>query len=207
MTQTTVDAIPETVRFDHDATLALQEYARRLEQHVAELARDNERLAAMTRTAPSVGLCNRPSFLATLPAIVAKAVGESCDVAVLVLQIDDFSGIISTGGMQAGARAEQLVADVLRRSLGLSDTASFFGEGTFAVALPQMDGTRAWQIACQLIERLAGRVSLSIGLGTLGGRGCTSEQLLACAYRAMHQAKLRGGDQIELVTCRASRMR
>jgi diguanylate cyclase (GGDEF)-like protein len=167
------------------------------------LARDrvSESLDELTRAAtvdPVTGLFNRRHFEAQIQAEVQRARRQDQDLALLMVDIDDFKRINDTLGHLEGDRALRDVAGLLRRGVRIFDLCARYGGEEFAILMP--GATR--QVAVQVAERIrrgiqersvqsVAPMTVSVGVGFLEP-GHTEEDLIGAADRALMAAKRAG---------------
>jgi diguanylate cyclase (GGDEF)-like protein len=175
------------------AALALNREAMGAE--VAELRR-------MATVDPVTGLYNRRYFETRLEAEIQRASRQHQDLAVLMLDIDNFKRINDTWGHIEGDRVLQEVAELLRTRTRVFDVCARFGGEEFVIVMP----AAGRQIALRVAERIrrevkahtshAGvRITLSVGIGMLG-RVTSPTALLESADRALIAAKGAGKDAV-----------
>ena len=168
------------------------------EAMVAEVAE----LRRMATVDPVTGLYTRRYFETRLEAEVQRASRQRQDLAVLMLDIDDFKRINDTWGHIEGDRVLQEVAELLRTRVRVFDVCARFGGEEFVIVMPGA----ARQIAVRVAERIrrevkartshAGvKITISVGVGMLG-RLTTPTALLESADRALIAAKSAGKDAV-----------
>ena len=168
--------------------------------------RVSESLDELTRAAtvdPVTGLFNRRYFEAQIQAEVQRARRQEQDLALLMVDIDDFKRINDTLGHLEGDRALRDVANLLRRGVRIFDLCARYGGEEFAIVMP--GATR--QVAVQVAERIRrgiherslqspASMTVSVGVGFLGPDQ-TEEDLIGAADRALMAAKRAGKNVVK----------
>ena len=163
--------------------------------------RVSESLDEATRAAtvdPVTGLFNRRYFETRIEAEVQRARRQQQDLALLMVDIDDFKRINDTFGHLEGDRALRDVADLLRRGVRIFDVCARYGGEEFAIVMPGATRQMAVQVAERIRQGVHDRsriaplpMTLSIGVGFLGPEQ-SQEDLIAAADRALIAAKRAG---------------
>jgi diguanylate cyclase (GGDEF)-like protein len=168
--------------------------------------RTSQSLDELSRAAsvdPVTGLFNRRHFEAQLHAEVQRARRQQQDLALLMVDIDDFKRINDTLGHLEGDRALRDVANLLRRGVRIFDLCARYGGEEFAILMP--GATR--HVAVQVAERIrrvvhersaksAAAMTVSIGVGLLGPDQ-SEEDLIGAADRALMSAKRAGKNVVK----------
>ncbi len=173
-----------------------------------ELRQANEQLARLASTDDLTGLANRRALQEALVRDLARADRDNTVLSVLMLDIDRFKAINDTHGHAQGDAVLRELGALLQGSLRASDVAGRYGGEEFLCILPCTDTQGALVVAQRIRSRLAAqsfgnadqpfRVTTSIGVATVGGPGCRSqeEQLLRRADDSLYQAKREGRDRV-----------
>jgi diguanylate cyclase (GGDEF)-like protein len=171
------------------------------------LARERvtESLDELTRVAtvdPVTGLFNRRYFETRLHAEVQRARRQSQDLALLMVDIDDFKRINDTFGHLEGDRALKEVADLLRSGVRIFDLCARYGGEEFAIVMPGATRQMATQVAERIRRGIQERsrldplpVTVSIGVGLLKPDHAP-EDLIGVADRALIAAKRAGKNAV-----------
>ncbi|MBN9401378.1 MAG: GGDEF domain-containing protein, partial [Burkholderiales bacterium] len=162
--------------------------------------RAQQRALAYQATRDSLtGLLNRGEFL--------RRLGErahACATApwtLVISNLDGFKEVNEALGHDAGDRVLALFADVLRARVRAGDLCARIGGEEFVVLAPNLGPLSALDLADRIRRGLAerasrttGRLSVSIGIACASVDGHDLDRLLACADRALYEAKASGRD-------------
>jgi diguanylate cyclase (GGDEF)-like protein len=184
--------------------------ALRLFAPMASLAIDRDRISGelddLTRAAtvdPVTGLFNRRHFEARVVAEVQRARRQQQDLALMMVDIDDFKRINDTFGHQEGDRALREVADLLRSGVRIFDVCARYGGEEFAIVMPGASEQMAIHVAERIRAGIHERSSLdplpitvSIGVGFLRPHD-SADQLIASADAALISAKRAGKNVVK----------
>lgn len=176
----------------------------------------NQSFGELTRMATVdavTGLFNRRYFEGRLVEEVERARRQQQDLALLMIDIDDFKRVNDLRGHLEGDRTLHDVADLLRQSLRIFDVCARFGGEEFAILMPGASATVARQVA----ERIRGRVdshfaheslrvTVSVGVGMLASE-LGSRDLVEMADRALMAAKAAGKNVVWIDSQLRSRTR
>jgi diguanylate cyclase (GGDEF)-like protein len=148
---------------------------------------------------PLTGLSNRLAFLAD----VERLLQERTELAVVLLDLDDFHRINEERGLAAGDDALRSLADTLRHERLEGDVVARVGSDEFAIAMPNATPELTRRRITSLLTRMSSRTQWderqrppSITMGTAsGGFGTDPDVLLRDAQFALKRAKAhaRGG--------------
>jgi diguanylate cyclase (GGDEF)-like protein len=169
-----------------------------------------ERDARLTRLAnhdPLTGLFNRFRFVAELDLELARVAREPQQCALLFIDLDQFKYVNDTCGHPAGDKLLVSAARLLRKCVRRIDCIARFGGDEFAILLKDLSRGEAQQIASDIHRRMrnfahvendhAFQLQCSIGVTFFKSDKKTSDELLAEADLACHEAKRRGRNRIE----------
>ena len=172
-----------------------------LRQHSTDLAHQAT-VDALT------GVFNRWYFDGRLEQEIQRQRREAGELALLMIDIDDFKGLNDTRGHLHGDRVLQEVADILRRSVRIFDVCARYGGEEFAILMPGANAPVAVQIAERIRRQTevhfggdwrytGGRPTLSVGVSTATA-AATGESLVAEADSALLSAKASGKNIVKL---------
>jgi len=197
-------------RIGEDASFSEEEFelAKRLGD-AAALALDNAHIrAGLEREAQTdslTGLYNHRHFHERLRRELTRASSAHENVAVVMIDIDDFKKVNDVFGHAVGDQVLAELADHLRATVRSTDVVCRIGGEEFAVIVPSSHKDHVVALATRLGERLeeveldlAGRIAVSIGIAQGPEHAANPRELVACAEAAMMTAKARGKNQVVL---------
>jgi diguanylate cyclase (GGDEF)-like protein len=172
----------------------------------AALALDNAKIHArlehLAHTDSLTGLYNHRYFHERLRSELHCAGGAHDQVALLMLDIDDFKRVNDVCGHGEGDHVLRVLAELLTSSVRPSDTVCRVGGEEFAVILPSCGSADALGLAERAKQALlhgpageVGQITLSIGLAFYPEHAMNARELVACAEAAMMTAKAQGKDR------------
>jgi diguanylate cyclase (GGDEF)-like protein/PAS domain S-box-containing protein len=166
-----------------------------------------EQLRSQAMRDPLTGLLNRRAMEEAFDRELRRAKRKSRALTVLMIDIDHFKGINDRFGHQAGDLALSEVGRLLQRFFRADDVVCRLGGEEFLVILPEasvIDVERRAEELLAAMRRLdlvdhgvrLPKISVSIGLATLGDHGNDAEQLLRTVDAALYRAKREGRDRL-----------
>jgi diguanylate cyclase (GGDEF)-like protein len=155
------------------------------------------------------GLLSERYFRQTLSREFKRAQRHQTNLALLLLDVDDFKGVNDSTEYAFGDVVLRHVAEALLRNTREIDYAARFGGDEFALLLPHTSPANAVQTAIRIRkmiaeieirdDRYAVRVTASVGIDTYDGRtAVTPEEFVRRANKALQEAKRRGKNQVWL---------
>ena len=185
----------------HDANGAVVNYVANFNDISASKEAAN-RLAHLAYHDPLTHLPNRLSFEAQLTQNLRICEREGRQLALMLIDLDNFKNINDTLGHHVGDELLQLVAGRLHDSVRASDLVARLGGDEFVVVLPEIDGPlTAARVASKIQQSLAESHLLanhalyatpSIGISLYPTDGNDVATLLRNADTAMYHAKSAG---------------
>ncbi len=159
------------------------------------------RLASQAATDPLTGLANHRSFHERLEVEVARARHDQSDLALVMIDLDNFKEVNDTFGHQVG---DAVLAEAGRRLAGearFGEVVARIGGEEFAWILPASDGLNAWRAAERARRAVAerpfgdgvGTITASAGVADLA-QASDAATLLRLADGALYWAKASGRD-------------
>ncbi|MBN3885534.1 MAG: histidine kinase N-terminal 7TM domain-containing protein [Nostoc sp.] len=155
------------------------------------------------------GLFNRRYFDEIFPKKLIRAMRDSEQVALIIMDIDYFKNINDTFGHQTGDRVIQVFADILRDYSDSQNIVCRYGGEEFVLALPGLTQEKAFEFAEQI--RLSFQAAclesgdkeihttVSGGVAVFPDHGKTTDELLQVVDQALYAAKLHGRNCIKRV--------
>lgn len=174
---------------------------------ITERKRMLEELRYLAVTDSLTGLHNRRHFLELCERELCRARRYRLEIALLMLDADEFKPINDTYGHDMGDEALRWIARLCQAHLRQVDVLGRLGGEEFAVLLPQT----GLQDACEVAERLRraiaqaalpltdGRVlrfTVSIGVCAFAAQTVVLQDLLKAADQALYAAKRNGRNQV-----------
>jgi diguanylate cyclase (GGDEF)-like protein len=168
-------------------------------------ARERDALEQQARTDSLTGLLNQRSFHERLERALAVSRTTGLEVAVAMLDIDDFKWVNDVHGHDAADDLLVLVGEALRAVVRPEDAVCRLGGEEFAVVLGGVGAADAAQVGDRIRDRIAalalppiGSVTVSVGVATAPRDAVDARRLGACAEAAMMTAKARGKNGVVL---------
>ena len=163
-----------------------------------------------SRIDAKTGLLNAGTWERESSAELARALRTRSELAVALIDIDNFKSVNDSHGHLAGDRALSAVAGTIKIFLREYDLVGRFGGEEFAVLLPQTGEPDARRIAERMRAQVAEvpievgdrtraetiSLTISAGLATLDDRTTQLTDLLAAADVALYHAKHAGRNQV-----------
>ncbi len=196
-----VRAVPE---FDsHGQVASVLTIAR----DISEIKAYQQQLHTMAFYDSLTALPNRELFKDRLEQAISHASRYGRQVAVAILDLDNFKVINDTLGHSAGDDLLQETARRLQRAVRDSDTVARLGGDEFALVMPQAAGGCLTALAGKLLQAVSGIypiqgrelfISGSIGIACYPGDADTISELLQYADSAMYHAKEQGRNNVQV---------
>ena len=157
------------------------------------------RLAEVTELATVdavTGLFNRRYLETRLEVEIERSRRQQLDLAVLLIDIDDFKRVNDTRGHLEGDRTLREVADLLRAGVRSFDVCARYGGEEFAIVMPAASVAVAHQVAERIRAAVEQRfhrhqpvVTVSIGVGMLGATHSAHQLLEVATARSLQVRK------------------
>lgn len=188
----------------------------RLRDHDIRLTEMNNQLQQLAHTDDLTGLYNKRRLLEQLNSEIARARRYGEIMSCLMIDVDDFKMLNDSMGHPAGDEALRQIAEILRKSVRITDFVARYGGEEFTVLLPRTDANGARRVAENLcasikahrfkldpparsftLDPAALEMTVSIGIAS-----CTKfdnlegQQVLLRADNALYRAKRAGKDRV-----------
>src|SRR5262245_17609769 len=151
------------------------------------------------------GVSSRRRVLEALEMSLSERAAGGTELALAMIDLDDFKPINDRHGHLAGDRALRAVCERVQRILRRTDEFGRYGGDEFLVVLPDISQSEATEIARRICESLASqpvacddlslRITSSIGVATASDAHVGREDLIKRADRALFRAKNEGGNR------------
>ena len=154
-------------------------------------------------------ISNRRHFDERLQEEIQRARREHSELALLMIDIDDFKALNDARGHQSGDLVLRQVAEILRRSVRTFDVCARYGGEEFAILMPGATSATAFRIAERIRRhtessfgegwRYAANVHPTLSIGVSSARAdMTGDSLVATADAALLWAKAAGKNVVKL---------
>ena len=154
-------------------------------------------------TDPVSGAYNHRYLHESLTDDLLRAATVREDMAVIILDIDEFKGINNAHGHEAGDALLRKLAEMIQSGFGPTTKVFRFGSDEFVAVVPGVDAdlasemTRTMHLRISREVKLAGTpVSFSTGIAMFPLHGADGEQLLSRALAAQQLAKMADADDV-----------
>jgi diguanylate cyclase (GGDEF)-like protein len=183
---------------------ALDKWAR-LQQAMA----DKEKLEMLANFDSLTGLYNRRAILGKLCEYVNLANRYRDDFTLIMLDIDHFRQVNDRHGYLAGDEVLESIATLIRSNIRRTDIAGYYGGEEFIIILPKTNLSSSWAVAERLrsiiaqaqLKDAAGNIfSVTVSQGLAGWeRNDDADSLISRASEALHKAKEKGRDRVQIL--------
>ncbi|MFO8049493.1 MAG: PAS domain S-box protein [Desulfosudaceae bacterium] len=179
-----------------------------ISRDITERKQAEETIRQMAYHDSLTGLPNRKLFSDRVGLALAQAGRDQNNVAVIMLDLDNFKNINDSLGHDAGDLLLKTAAGRLQAAMRKSDTVARFGGDEFMLLLPGLKGIRdATPVARKIVNSFRRPflintrklvVTTSIGIAVYPDDGTDEATLLKKADIAMYQAKQAGRDRYQV---------
>ncbi|GIX40554.1 MAG: hypothetical protein KatS3mg129_0287 [Leptospiraceae bacterium] len=163
-----------------------------------------ESYKTMAITDPLTNLYNRRYIIETLNTLLYISERNKGELAILMIDIDNFKNFNDEYGHQIGDEVLKIVAKVLKQSIRKSDIVGRFGGEEFIIILPNTNQKYAFKVAEKVRKNIENihyknfglenipKITISIGISIFPLHGYSYDHLLRKADEALYQAKKSG---------------
>lgn len=173
-----------------------------------------ERLYHLHNRDTLTNLFNRKRFYEDLETLLKQCVREQRQAAVLVLNIDKFSMYNDSYGHKLGDKVLVGVAEILKDNVRSTDTVSRIAGDEFAIIMPDYSLEQATKTAQSILTLIQEKplssefgvhaVQASAGIVAIPEHGRTADQVLTHVESALHTAKTKGRNRLEIYSDNAT---
>src|ERR1700738_2079811 len=175
-----------------------------LDRYHQELEEANEQLRKLAVTDVLTGLKNRRAFEERLVMEFSMARRRKRELAVLLLDVDNFKQINDRYGHAAGDDVLRKLDELLRTTVRLPDLPARYGGEEFVVLLPESGEEGGLGLSRRIMDKVAAqewnneRMTISIGVAAMNESLVNGLQLVALADEALYAAKRAGKNRVML---------
>jgi diguanylate cyclase (GGDEF)-like protein len=152
------------------------------------------------------GVFNRRFFEERVLEEIERCKRYNSELAVLMIDIDQFKAVNDNFGHMLGDEVLKLVAQIFTQQLRKTDVICRYGGEEFVILLPQLGRDRVLEVAEKLrrlvhacpFPGVATPVSVSMGISHFPENGDTRNELIAAADSALYTAKQSGRNAVLL---------
>jgi len=206
--QTTLwDMVHASHEFAKNLLVVLSERVRSHNRVIADSFGELRKFERHATTDALTGLGNRRSMLETFPREIARCLEDDAEIALIMIDVDNFKDFNDKFGHIAGDRALTAVASVLKQQFRPHDVLVRYGGDEFAVLLPGIDEETALSVADRVRTAVCGDttdssdsliqipIKISMGVAALDCPG-SLESLVRAADDALYRAKRAGRNSV-----------
>jgi len=166
------------------------------------------KIQELANSDPMTRIYNKGYFIKHATSELKLARSGHWEMAVLMIDLDNFKHYNDTNGHLAGDKLLQQIAGILRQEIREQDTVARFGGEEFVVLLHQVGGEEAFEAAERIRRAIAeypfpngtkqplGRVSASLGMSCFPDEAMDLELLILKADQALYAAKEQGRNRV-----------
>jgi diguanylate cyclase (GGDEF)-like protein len=187
----------------------LKELKDQYRETARELKAARERMKQLSITDDLTETYNYRYFMDSLDLELRRAKRYEYPISLMMLDIDHFKNYNDTHGHMAGDRVLKLIAQVIKKTVRHTDILARYGGEEFAAILIKTGLDEASQIAERVRRAVEssevdrgdthqpqGRLTISVGVSTLGPSTSSVESLIATADEALYEAKENGRNRV-----------
>ncbi len=174
----------------------------------------NINLLSLATYDPLTKLFNRRFIVSFAENEVKEAIRYKKDLSIIILDIDNFKSVNDTYGHPVGDEVIKKVASVLKTTIRETDKAGRYGGEEFIVILPNTPSKEALGVAERIRKSIEKevvpvnhngnhidlKITVSVGVASLGTHGNTFYDLLQAADLALYEAKRNGKNQVRILS-------
>jgi len=197
-------AVLLNMNFSHPVYIVVLSGIAQLKENLMRVKAQADIMSVAASVDHLTGAANRRSISQTLQQTLVRSQGRGSDMAVILLDIDNFKRINDTYGHDVGDQVLIEVAYFLRLQLRTTDALGRWGGEEFMVVAPDTKPAAAILLAERLRMQIAerdqpqiGRVTISFGVA-IAAPGDTPDQLVKRADEALYRAKQNGRNRVEM---------
>jgi diguanylate cyclase (GGDEF)-like protein/PAS domain S-box-containing protein len=190
-----------------DKNVQLSILVSKLQSSRDEVTRKNEELQVLAERDPLTGSLNRRAFFERANAEFDNLSPDSAEIAIIMLDIDEFKSINDDFGHGVGDEVIESLAVVLQSGLRSNEVLGRYGGEEFIILVPESDIVMATRIADRLrqevenvvaavVPTLKDPVTASFGVASSAGGASDIGGLIDQADQALYVSKERGRNRV-----------
>ncbi len=174
----------------------------------------NIHLLSLATIDPLTKLYNRRFIVSFAETEVKEALRYQKPLSIIIMDIDNFKGVNDTYGHPVGDEVLKTVANVLKTEIRETDKAGRYGGEEFIIILPNTPLEHAVEVAERVRkaiesqrvpienngEKIELKITVSVGVSSLGIHGENFYELLQAADLALYKAKKEGKNQVQVLS-------
>lgn len=175
-------------------------------REVNERAQSQRKVTGQVQRDPLTGIHNRRALMTVMEQTVAQAQRYDWTCSLLLIDVDDFSGINDQHGWDAGDRLLQQMVTGLQKLKRTADFLARYGDDQLVLFVPETNLDQAMLVA-ERVRRLVADTAVvcpsgtlhgtvSVGVAGLRGPEDNADEMLQRAHANLSIARNRGGNQV-----------
>lgn len=201
------DMVHASHEFSKNLLVILSERVRSHNRVIAHSFGELQKIERHATTDALTGLGNRRSMEEIFPREIARCIEDDVEIALIMIDVDNFKDFNDKFGHIAGDRALTAVASILKHQFRPHDVIVRYGGDEFAVLLPGINKDTALTVAGRVCTAVSGDTSdsndsliqvpirISMGVAAMDGPG-SLESLIRAADAALYRAKRSGRNSV-----------
>ncbi|NND46691.1 MAG: GGDEF domain-containing protein [Woeseiaceae bacterium] len=201
------DMVHASHEFAKNLLVVLSERVRSHNRVIADSIGELRKIERHATTDALTGLGNRRSMEETFPREIARCIEDDAEIALIMIDVDNFKDFNDKFGHIAGDRALTAVASILKNQFRPHDVIVRYGGDEFAVLLPGIGEETSLSVANRVRAAVSGDttdsndsliqipIRISMGVAAMDGPG-SLESLIRAADAALYRAKRSGRNSV-----------
>lgn len=189
----------------HQTNAQLNDSIQQLNRSQAKISEQNKQLQFLAANDSLTRCLNRRTFFAEAEARAQEARDRQLPMSFLMLDVDHFKSVNDRFGHMTGDKVLSGLADLLKACCSAQDLVGRYGGEEFCIAVTGMADDDVERLADRIRRAVAEvrnwlptgeRVTISIGMASLGNEACALSELVKRADEALYAAKAAGRNRL-----------